>query len=78
MITVERVSRILNHFNIVFTENAVLGYLQREILQKSPRIDSGYHSLHTKYNYSVDRESLVKLLQESGAEEKEINSVLPA
>ncbi|MEK4521142.1 hypothetical protein MKX96_05810 [Psychrobacillus sp. FSL W7-1493] len=78
MITVERVSRILNHFNIAFTEGAVLGYLQREVLQKAPRIDSSYHSRHTKYNYSVDRESLVKLLQDSGAEEKEVNSILPA
>ncbi|WP_313892968.1 hypothetical protein [Psychrobacillus sp.] len=74
MVTVERASKVLNHFNIAFTEGAVLGYLQREVLQKAPRIDGGYHSRHTKYNYSVDRESLVKLLQDCGVEEKEINS----
>lgn len=35
MITVERVSRVLNHFNIAFTEQAVLGYLKRGQLDKA-------------------------------------------
>lgn len=78
MISVEVVSRVLNHFNIAFTESAVLGYLQREILKKTPRIDKGYHSRFSKYNYSVDRESLVEFLLECGATEKEINLVLSA
>ncbi|KEF36929.1 hypothetical protein M670_03843 [Schinkia azotoformans MEV2011] len=78
MISVEDVSRVLNHFNIAFTESAVLGYLQREVLRKAPRIDKGYHSRFSKYNFSVDRESLVKFLIERGETEKEINSVLPA
>ncbi|BDH61824.1 hypothetical protein MTP04_19540 [Lysinibacillus sp. PLM2] len=78
MISVEDVSRVLNHFNIAFTESAVLGYLQREVLKKAPRIDKGYHSRFSKYNYSVHRESLVKFLLERGATEKEIHSVLLA
>lgn len=36
MITVERVSRVLNHFNIAFTEQEVLGYLKRGQLDKAP------------------------------------------
>ncbi|PAE58467.1 hypothetical protein CHH88_16790 [Bacillus subtilis] len=35
MITVERVSRVLNHFKIAFTEQAVLGYLKRGQLDKA-------------------------------------------
>jgi hypothetical protein len=78
MISVERVSKILNHFDIAFTENAVLGYLQRGQLEKGPRIDIGYHSRFSKYNYSVDSESLVKFLLERGATVKDVNSVLSA
>lgn len=78
MISVERVSKILNHFDIAFTENAVLSYLHRKVLLKAPRLDSGYYNRYSKYNYSVDRESLVKLLLDRGATEKEIYSVLSA
>lgn len=78
MISIEKTSRILNHFNIAFTENAVLGYLQRGQLDKAPRIESGYYSRNTKYGYSVDEDSLVKFLLERGVTEKEIHSVLSA
>lgn len=64
MISVEKTSRILNHFNVSFSEQAVLGYLQRGILEKAPRIESGYHSRNTKYGYSVNEKSLARFLQE--------------
>ncbi|MFJ7978446.1 hypothetical protein ACIQZI_22830 [Peribacillus sp. NPDC096379] len=76
MISIEKTSRLLNHFNIAFTENAVLGYLQRGQLDKAPRIESGYYSRNTKYGYSVNKDSLVKFLLDHGATEKEINEVL--
>lgn len=76
MISVEKTSRILNHFNIAFTENSVLGYLQRGQLGKAPKIDSGYYSRNTKYGYSVNMDSLVKFLLGRGINEKEINEVL--
>jgi hypothetical protein len=76
MISIEKTSRLLNHFNIAFTENAVLGYLQRGQLVKAPRIVSGYYSRNTKYGYSVNEDSLVKFLLERGASEKEINDFL--
>lgn len=76
MISVEKTSRILNHFNIAFTEQAVLGYLQREQLNRAPRMESGYYSRNTKYAYSVDKDSLLKFLLERGVTEKEINEVL--
>lgn len=76
MINVETTSRILNHFKVSFTEQVVLGYLQRRQLDIAPRIESGYHSRNTKYAYSVDKSSLVKFLLERGVTEKEINEVL--
>lgn len=78
MISIEKTSRILNRFNIAFTENAVLGYLQRGQLEKAPRLESGYHSRNTKYGYSIDKGSLVKFLLERGVTEKEIHSILSA
>ncbi|KAF0824771.1 hypothetical protein ABE29_16335 [Cytobacillus firmus] len=78
MISIEKTSRILNRFNIAFTENAVLRYLQRGQLDKAPRIESGYYSRNTKYGYSVDEDSLVTFLLERGVIEKEIHSVLSA
>lgn len=76
MISVEKTSRVLNHFNIAFTEQAVLGYLQRGQLEKAPRINSGYYSRNTKYGYSVNEDSLVKFLLERGVTEKEINEFI--
>ncbi|MCB5236869.1 hypothetical protein [Niallia circulans] len=75
-VTVELASRVLNHFNIAFTENAVLSYLQRGQLEKAPRIENGYYSRNTKYGYSVDRNSLVLFLLDRGATKKEIKEVL--
>lgn len=77
MITVEKTSRILNDFNIAFTEGAVLGYLQRGLLNRAPRIEIGYYSRNTKYNFSVDKDSLVKFLLRRGASKEEINEILP-
>lgn len=76
MISIEKTSRILNHFNIAFTESAVVGYIQRKILKKAPRIDEVGHSRFSKYNYSVDKESLVKMLLDRGVTEKEIDEIL--
>jgi len=76
MLTVERVSRILNHFNIAFTDSAVLGYLQQGHLEKAPRIDRGYYSRNTKYGYSVNVDSLMNFLLNRGVTEKEIKEVL--
>lgn len=76
MISIEKTSRILNHFNIAFTENAVLSYLQRGQLDKAPRIESSYYSRNTKYGYCVDKDSLERFLLDRGATEKEINEIL--
>jgi len=77
MISVEKTSRILNHFNVSFSEGAVLGYLERELINKAPLIQNSYHSRNTKYNYGVNEESLARFLQERvGATEKEINDIL--
>lgn len=78
MISIEKVSRVLNHFNVSFSEQAVLGYLQRGILEKAPRIPSGYQARNTKYSYSVGRDSLVKFLLNQGFTEKEVTDILPA
>ncbi|UOE57319.1 hypothetical protein [Cytobacillus oceanisediminis] len=72
MVTVERVSRILNQFNIAFTESAVLSLLNRGVLKSSPRIESGYYSRNTKYGYSVDQNSLEEFLKKRGITEKDI------
>ncbi|PLR98233.1 hypothetical protein [Bacillus sp. T33-2] len=77
-VSVERASRILNHFNISFTENAVLGYLQRRQLEKAQRIEVGYQSRNTKYGYSVNVQSLVEFLLNRGVTETEIEEVLSA
>lgn len=66
MISVEMTSRILNHFNIAFTEHAVLKYLQNGKLDKAPCIKKGYYSRNTKYSFSVYKDSLVKFLLECG------------
>ncbi|MFJ8264187.1 hypothetical protein ACIQ4I_19945 [Rummeliibacillus sp. NPDC094406] len=76
MITVEKTSRILNDFNIAFTEGAVLGYLQRGLFNSAHRIKDGYYSRNTKYNFAVDKDSLVKFLLGRGASEEEINVVI--
>ncbi|MEG0448993.1 MAG: hypothetical protein RR595_03950 [Lysinibacillus sp.] len=78
MISIEKVSRILNHFNIAFTEQAVLGHIQRGQLDRAPRIEIGYQSRNTRYGYSVDKDSLVKFLLARGATEEDIIEVLPA
>ncbi|WP_375199721.1 hypothetical protein [Bacillus sp. RS11] len=77
MISVEKTSRILNHFNVSFSEGAVLGYIQKGSLEKAPLIQNSYHSRNTKFNYGVNEESLARFLQERvGATEKEINDIL--
>ncbi|MCS0791556.1 hypothetical protein NX021_25935 [Cytobacillus firmus] len=76
MIAVERVSRILNHFNIAFTESAVLSLLNRGILRRGSRIETGYYSRNTKYGYSIDQKSLEEFLIGNGIIEKDINDVL--
>jgi len=78
MLTVEKTGNILNHFNIGFTEKAVVGYLQRGLLQKVSRIETGYYSRNTKYGYSIDKGSLLTFLLNRGIKEEEINSALPA
>jgi|GEM_PF-4374427 len=77
MISVEKTSRILNHFNISFSEGGALGYIQRELINKAPLIQNSYHSRNTKYNYGVDEESLVRFLLARGITEEEIIEVLP-
>ncbi|KHD84099.1 hypothetical protein NG54_17760 [Heyndrickxia ginsengihumi] len=78
MITIERVSKVLNHFNIAFTENAVIGLLATWILEKSPRIENGYYSRNTKYGYSVNVDSLMNFLLNRGFTEKEIKEIISA
>lgn len=76
MIIVEKTSRILNDFNIAFTESAVLGYLHRGLLNRASRIKSDYYACNTKYNFAVDKDSLVKFLLKRGVSEEEINVVI--
>lgn len=45
-------------------------------LNKAPRITSGYYSRNTKYSFSVDKNSLVKLLLDLWALENEVKAVL--
>lgn len=78
MISIEKVSRVLNHFNMSFSEQAVLGHIQRGLLEKAPRITSGYYARNTKYGYSVDRDSLVMFLLNQGFTEKEVSDIIPA
>jgi len=78
LISVEKTSRVLNHFNIAFTESAVLSYLQQGQLEKSPRIENGYYSRNTKYGYSVNVDSLMNFLLNRGVTEKEIKEILSA
>lgn len=75
-ITVEKLSRVLNGFNIGFSEGTVLSYLKRGFLEYAPRPESGYYSRNTKYGYTVSRDSCVKLLKERGLTQEEINATL--
>jgi hypothetical protein len=77
MLTVEHVSRILNQFNISFTESSVLSYLNRGLLQRSPRLKEGYYFRNTKYGYTIDQKSLEAFLREYGIIEEELKNVLP-
>lgn len=78
MITVEMTSRVLNHFNIAFTESAVLSYLQQGHLEKSPRTETSYYSRNTKYGYSVNVDSLINFLLNRGVTDIEIKEILSA
>lgn len=77
MITVERVSRILYNFRMGVTEDNVLRLLRQGLLEEAPNLNSISY-VRTKYNFSINTESLVKLLYDRGLSEKEINSVLSA
>lgn len=61
MISIEKTSRILNHFNISFTENAAISLLNREILRKASRFETGYYSRNTMYGYSIDKKIISRV-----------------
>jgi len=75
-ITVERTAKVLNKFNIAFTDGAVRSLVQRGLLKTVPRLTS--HIIrNSKYNYAIDFESLVTYLRNKGVSEDEIKDVLP-
>lgn len=75
-ITVEQTARVLNKFNIAFTDGAVMSLVQRGLLKTVPRLTS--HIIrNSKYNYAIDFESLVTYLRNKGVSEDEIKDVLP-
>ncbi|MGG0460280.1 hypothetical protein [Priestia aryabhattai] len=75
MISVECVSRILYRFRVGITEGNVLSLLQQGLLKKAPNLNTSSH-VTTKYNFSVNTDSLLKLLHERGISSKEIADVL--
>lgn len=76
MITVERASRITEHFGLGFTVDYVLRRIQNGELVRALKPYNGVHN--SSYGFGVSIESLAKLLLKHGITEKEINEVLPA
>lgn len=76
MLTVERVSRILHKFNIAFTENAVLSFINRGLINKAALLKSNYYDRNTKYGYGIDQKSLEQFLFEKGVTKEDIRKEL--
>lgn len=74
MLTVEQTARILNKFNIAFTDGSVQRYIQNGYLDKVAKPQSNVRD--SKYGFAVSVESLVKLLETRGISKNEINEVL--
>ena len=75
-ITVEQTARVLNKFNIAFTDGAVRALVQRGLLKTPPRLPS--HIIReSKYNYAIELESLIHMLRNKGLEDKDIKDALP-
>lgn len=74
--TVEQTARVLNKFNIAFTDGAVRSLVQRGLLKTAPRLTS--HIIRdSKYNYAIEIKSLVAYLRNKGLEDKDIKDALP-
>lgn len=75
-ITVEQTARVLNKFNIAFTDGAVRALVQHGLLKTVPRL-TGHIIRDSKYNYAIEVESLIHMLRNKGFEDKDIKDALP-
>ncbi|USB33900.1 hypothetical protein [Paenibacillus sp. YPG26] len=74
-VTLEQTAIILNRLNICFSEAAVKGMVQRQLLKTAPK---PYNNIRdSKYNYAVDFESLMTMLMNKGFTDLDIIRILP-
>lgn len=73
-LTVEKTARILNDFNISFSEGAVKSLVQRQILKTVP-LDYGKRR-NSKYNFAIEVQTLLGFLKDKGCTDNDINDVL--
>lgn len=72
MVTVEKVSRILEKFGISFTERSVERYLVQGHLDKERKP----YEVYSKYNFLITEESLKAFLSSRGVSQAEIDAIL--
>ncbi|MDC3418727.1 hypothetical protein [Aquibacillus salsiterrae] len=74
-ITVEKTARILNDFNISFTEGAVKSLVQRQLLKTVPL--EYEKRRNSKYNFAIPIKTLGDFLRDKGFTDDEIKNALP-
>jgi DNA-binding transcriptional MerR regulator len=73
-ITLEQTARILDKFNICFTEGAVKSMVERQTLRAIPK--NSEDTRYSKYTFVIDAKSLVKMLQDKGYSIEDIKDAL--
>lgn len=73
-LTVEKTARILNDFNVSFTEGAVKSFVQLQLLKTVPL---GYEQRrNSKYSFAIVIKSLEDFLKSKGFTDNEVNDAL--
>ncbi|CAM3951465.1 hypothetical protein [Alkalicoccus chagannorensis] len=74
-LTVEKTTHVLNKLNIAFTDGAVKSWVLRDQLTARPKPYSNIRD--SKFNFTIDVESLINLLRYKGFHDNEITNALP-
>jgi hypothetical protein len=73
-LTVEKTARILNDFNVSFTEGAVKSFVQLQLLKTVP-LDY-VERRNSKYSFAIVIKSLEDFLKTKGFTDNEVNDAL--
>lgn len=73
-LTVEKTARILNDFNISFSEGAVKTLVQRQLLKTVPL--EYEKRRNSKYNFAIELQTLEGYLKDKGFPDDDIKDVL--